>query len=147
MVTRIGVACALASLLFAPGVTQNLVARISFPAEPENAAAGPSPFSIAVEQTRSGIALTCTHGCAWKTTTAKSPVGVYRITDDGIEPLGSVARPDPSRKPQSGFAITVDTSGKGIRATCSYGCTWTAVSAAYPSSGYRLTKSGIEPAR
>ena len=135
------IAFTLAAALSVSFSVQHAAARDSHVTEP------PSPFSIVVKATGPGIAATCKTGCAWEEVSATYPGGRYRITGQGIQPVQSDVQPVPAQSESSGFSVVLSTSGKGISARCAEGCAWNTVSATYPSSTYRITEQGIEPAR
>jgi hypothetical protein len=54
----------------------------------------PAPFSLVVNATGPGITAVCTQGCAWEEVSATYPGGMYRITEQGIQPASHPHLPD-----------------------------------------------------
>lgn len=141
MRTRKRIVFTLAAGLSMSLAVQQATARVSHPVEP------PSSFSIVVNAAGPGITARCKQGCAWEKVSATYPTETYRITEEGIQPVQGDVRTAPEQSQPGGFSVVLSTSRDGVSATCAEGCAWKTVSATYPTSTYRITEQGIEPAR
>lgn len=107
----------------------------------------PSSFSMVVDAPGPGVAAICEEGCAWEKVGATFVEGRYRITEQGIQPVQAGVQPAPEESRPGGFSVVLTPCGEGVSAACAEGCAWYAVSAAFPTSQYRITGYGIEPIR
>jgi len=77
-------------------------------------------FSVGVERTSDGIALTCERGCDWKTLTvgcSDKKTCKSTINDAGMTGDAKTAR-------SAAFVFTVEGTKDGVTLACARGCAW-----------------------